>query len=70
MIFIGNGGESVNQNIPISPPPLPPIKKTGSLLFIALFYLLINTGDYHCSLSLREFAIPPYRSHFLANLKS
>ena len=37
MIFIENGGESVNQNIPI-PPPLPPIKKTGSLLFLALFY--------------------------------
>ena len=35
MIFIGNGGESVNQNIPISPPPLPPIKKTSSLLFLA-----------------------------------
>ena len=69
MIFIGNGGESVNQNIPI-PPPLPPTKKTDSLLFHALFYLSINTGDYHCSLSLREFAIPPYRSHFLANLKS
>ena len=40
MIFIGSGGESVNQNIPI-PPPLPPDKKDWFFTF-SRFVLLIN----------------------------